>query len=73
MKGGNVGRPITSDEVSSRLPSAEALKKALSSEGLSPEQRRQDVIDWVHGQLPAKIEMSREEVEKIVEERSYLW
>lgn len=68
-----MGRPITSDEVSSRLPSAEALKKALSSEGLSPEQRRQDVIDWVHGQLPAKIEMSREEVEKIVEERSYLW
>ena len=73
MKGGDVGRPITSDEVSSRLPSAEALKRALSSEGLSPEQRRQDVIDWVHGQLPAKIEMSREEVEKIVEERSYLW
>ena len=68
-----MGHRITSDEVSSRLPSAEALKKALSSEGLSPEQRRQDVIDWVHGQLPAKIEMSREEVEKIVEERSYLW
>ena len=68
-----MGRRITSDEVSSRLPSAEALKKALSSEGLSPEQRRQDVIDWVHGQLPAKMEMSREEVEKIVEERPYLW
>ena len=68
-----MGRPITSDEVSSRLPSAEALKRALSSEGLSPQQRRQDVIDWVHGQLPAKMEMSREEVEKIVEERSSLW
>ena len=68
-----MGDPITTDEVSSRIPTAEALEKALSSEGLSPEQRRQDVIDWVYGQLPAKMEMSREEVEKIVKEGSYLW
>lgn len=68
-----MGGPITTAEVSSRLPTAEALERALSSEGLSPEQRRQDVIDWVYGQLPAKMDVSREEVEKIVEEGSYLW
>ena len=65
--------PITTDKSSIKLPTAEALEKAFSSEGLSPEQRRQDVIDWVYGQLPAKMEMSREEVEKIMEEESYLW
>lgn len=64
-------RPLAHERLDDSL-SEDTLRKVLSSEGLTLEQRRQDVVDWVYGQLPVRMGVSRERVEEILKEES-LW